>query len=262
MSSPSPFVIRFNDQSFELAFSNIAHAFLRSRAPGLLDHEIGFQVIDTSDDNKKAVGVFAFKVGSQWVFAPVFFLSGDLKGYELLYLKNQDMFVPLSEAWINYLLNRKPNLLGDSVSRNSRSLGVVPPDMSQLARAPYKRASATKQEIAVAFEHVTGMIADTVTTSTASFLEKMGQELNLAAFLKQASLPALERLVSWCYQNPTIGAGIEEFHGLNTISEAIKLAGQRARMAKSGSILDSPPPPRPIFSGFHSAGAPGASASH
>jgi hypothetical protein len=93
------------DASFEQAFSNLAHAYLRDKAPTLLDHEIGFQLLDRNQENTKAVGVFAFKVGSSWVYAPVFFLNGDLKGHELLYIKNQDMFVPLKENWVNYIIN-------------------------------------------------------------------------------------------------------------------------------------------------------------
>ena len=99
------------DAPFEQSFSNLAHAYLRDKAPTLLDHEIGFQLLDRNQENTKAVGVFAFKVGSQSLFAPVFFLQGDLKGHELLYLKSQDMFVPLKENWLNYILNRKPNIL-------------------------------------------------------------------------------------------------------------------------------------------------------
>jgi len=55
----------------------------------LLDYEVGFQLMDRNDDNTKAVGVFGFKIGSQWLYCPVFFLNGDLKGTELLYIKDQ-----------------------------------------------------------------------------------------------------------------------------------------------------------------------------
>jgi hypothetical protein len=64
----------------------------------------------------------------------VFFINGDLKGHELLYIKNQDMFVPLKENWINYLINRKPNILGSSVDRNLSSMGQRQPDFTQLSR--------------------------------------------------------------------------------------------------------------------------------
>jgi hypothetical protein len=64
---------RGDDVAFEQAFSNLAHAYLRDSAPKLLEHEIGFQLLDRNRENTKAVGVFAFKVGSHWLYAPVFF---------------------------------------------------------------------------------------------------------------------------------------------------------------------------------------------
>jgi len=130
-----------SETSFEQAFSSLAHSYLRDKAPGLLDHEIGFQLLERNEDNTRAVGIFGFKVGPSWLYAPVFFLNGDLKGHELLYLKNQDMFCPLNEGWLNYLLSRKPPVLGEEVTRNSRQLGVLPPDIQQLKRNPYKYAA-------------------------------------------------------------------------------------------------------------------------
>ena len=133
---------RGDDTPFEQAFSNLAHAYLRDSAPKLLDYEIGFQLLDRNRENTKAVGIFAFKVGEQWLYAPVFFLNGDLKGHELLYIKDQDMFVPLKENWINYLINRKPNILGGGIDRNLWQFGQRQPDFTQLSRSPAKFGSA------------------------------------------------------------------------------------------------------------------------
>ena len=68
------------DAPFETAFSNLAHAYVKDKAPKLLDYEVGFQLIEKNAENTKAVGIFGFKVGNQWLYAPVFFLNGDLKG--------------------------------------------------------------------------------------------------------------------------------------------------------------------------------------
>jgi hypothetical protein len=133
---------RGDDVAFEQAFSNLAHAYLRDSAPKLMDHEIGFQLLDRNRENTKAVGVFAFKVGSMWLYAPVFFLNGDLKGHELLYIKNQDMFVPLKENWVNYLINRKPSILGAGIDKNLTQFGQRQPDFTQLSRSPAKFGSA------------------------------------------------------------------------------------------------------------------------
>ena len=39
-----------DEASFEQAFSRIAHAYLRNRAPSLLDHELGFQLLVSTED--------------------------------------------------------------------------------------------------------------------------------------------------------------------------------------------------------------------
>ncbi|HEX4589085.1 MAG TPA: hypothetical protein VH120_04105, partial [Gemmataceae bacterium] len=129
------------DQAFEQAFANLAHAYLKDRAPGLLDYEVGFQLLERNEDNSKAVGVRGFKVGSQILFAPVFFIDGDLKGHELLYIKNDDQFVPLKENWINYLLQKKPMTLGEGIHRDTRRVGVRRPSLNRLVHSPTKFAS-------------------------------------------------------------------------------------------------------------------------
>lgn len=134
------------DTPFEQAFSNLAHAYIKDKAPKLLDFEVGFQLLEKNQENTKAVGVFGFKVGSQWIYVPVFFLNGDLKGHELMYIKSQDQFLPLKENWINHILGKKPSVLGDGVNRNLSQLGVMPPNLYQLSRSPYKFASAEEQQ--------------------------------------------------------------------------------------------------------------------
>ena len=130
------------DIPFEQALSNLAHAYLRDKAPGLLDFEVGFQLLERNQENTKAVGVVGFKVGSMWLYVPIFFLRGELKGHELLYIKDQDVFVPLKENWLNYLLSRKPNILGDGTNKDTHQLGVMSPSLQQLSNNRVKSSSA------------------------------------------------------------------------------------------------------------------------
>ena len=109
-----------SDANFERTFADLASAVLQDRSPALLDYMVGFQVLDTNEEQTKAVGVFGCKVGNEMVYLPVFFMNGELKGSELMYLKSQDLFCPSSEAWVTYLLNRKPYKLGD-VSEKTKS---------------------------------------------------------------------------------------------------------------------------------------------
>lgn len=221
------------DVSFEQAFSSLAHAFLRDKAPGLLDHELGFQLLDRNQENTKAVGVIAFKVGSHQLFAPVFFLSGDLKGHELLYIKNQDMFVPLKENWLNYILNRKPNILGAGVSRQTSTLGVMQPDLNRLTQSPAKYASCIRPFL--------GKYAHLCTSSFGAavddFAEHCNDRLDLGHFIKQAGLPMLQVLVDTLQRKPKLAKAFDEWHGVSSLRDAIKEATVRMR---NKSILDDP----------------------
>jgi hypothetical protein len=238
-----------DDVPFEQAFSNLAHAYLQDKAPGLMDHEIGFQLLDRNAENTKAVGVFAFKVGSLWLYAPMFFLNGDLKGHELLYLKNQDMFVPLKENWINYLVNRKPNILGQNVDRNLSQLGQRQPDFTQLSRSPSKFGSAkpTLKEMVTA---VMPALAKTATMNTARALEDMGKQLNLAQFLKEAKLTTIDFLVKSCQHAPQLAEALEQFHGLSIVKEAIDEATRRESATKIASVLSDAPEVSPAVKGL------------
>ena len=133
------------ETEFEQAFSSLAYAYLRDKAPRLLDFMVGFQLVDRNEDNTKAMGIFGFQIEKQWLYAPVFFLNGDLKGHELLYMKNNDSFVPMKENWINYIMSRKPHVLGESSASKLRELGGVYPDIRSLSIPPSigggKRAS-------------------------------------------------------------------------------------------------------------------------
>jgi hypothetical protein len=124
------------EQGFEQAFSSLSYSFLRDKAPKLIDFIVGFQLVDRNDDNTKAVGVFGFKIGPQWLYAPVFFLNGDLKGHELLYIKNQDTFVPLKENWVNYVMSRKPHMLGEGSRKDVWQMGGQAPNVERMSTPP------------------------------------------------------------------------------------------------------------------------------
>ncbi len=225
------------DVPFEQAFSNLAHAYLRDKAPSLLDHELGFQLLDRNQENTKAIGVLAFKVGSHHLYAPVFFLSGDLKGHELLYLKNQDMFVPLKENWLNYILNRKPNILGTGVSRQLGQLGVMQPDLNRLSQSPYKYAMHVAPAVRPFLPKYAALATADFKQELHDFAEHCQARLDLSHFIKQASLPALQAVVDMFRSRPKIASAFERWHGMDTLRDAIKEAGLRLR---NQSVLDDP----------------------
>lgn len=227
------------DTQFEQAFSNLAHAFLKDKAPSLLDYEVGFQLMERNEDNTKAVGLFGFKVGSQWLYAPCFFLSGDLKGHELLYIKNQDQFVPLKENWLNHLLQKRPNVLGREVEPNLSRLGVMSPDLQAFSRSPQKFAAHTKVGgVSVPTELVPGMSAFAHFARTSPYTDPKYKDLSdVPAFLKKEGRAVIVSLIQDLQAFPKLAAAFERFYGgLGCIAEAIKEA--KAREARLTDVLE------------------------
>lgn len=217
------------DQPFEQAFSSLASAYIADKAPSLLDYQIGFQMLARNQESTKAVGVHGFKVGPQWLYAPVFFLNGDLKGHELLYIQGQDLFVPLKENWLNYLLNRKPSVLGTSVSKNMSRLGVISPSLTQISRPPNKYASAP-----VLTKWATEMLplyAEWVTAIPEA------PAMDVAAFLRKEGSTVIKSLIAGFAANPQFAQTFEQFYGMDVIDEAIKEAKAREAATVSTSVI-------------------------
>lgn len=124
------------DTEFERQFADLAHTVVSDKAPALADYLIGFQVLDVNEDQTKATGVFGCEVGNEMIYLPVFYLNGELKGSELMYLKNQDLFCPLQENWVSYLLSRKPYLFGKSTETTNQEIARSSPDLRTFYTTP------------------------------------------------------------------------------------------------------------------------------
>ena len=121
---------------FERSFATLAYAFVQDKASKLMPYMVGFQVIQKNDEDTRAAGTFGFKVGDQWMYSPMFFINGDLKGHDLLYVRTPDLFIPCQENWINFILSHDSKILGSGESRSPRELGVLPPDFRAYYRSP------------------------------------------------------------------------------------------------------------------------------
>lgn len=100
------------DQQFERDFADMATTYLQDRAPRLMPFLLGFQTLDRDDDGLRAAGAFGFKVGNKMLFVPTFFMNGELKGMDSIYISDEDLFVPFEEDWVDFLVGRQPFELG------------------------------------------------------------------------------------------------------------------------------------------------------
>lgn len=201
---------------FEQSFASLAYTYVQEKAPALADFMIGFQLVDKSEDNQKAVGIFGFKIGSQWAYVPVFFLHGNLKGHELLYLKNQDTFVPLKENWVNYLLAKKPHILGEQSSDDPRYLGMLQPDLRSLALPPDagKFASYTNPQIKEWAKPFMPKLAVFVTQNPGH------EKLDLRTFM-QEDVRFMKLAIEVREKYPSLKAAWDELYGQNFIRDSL-----------------------------------------
>lgn len=209
------------EKSFEQAFASLAFQYVKDKAPRLLDHLIGFQLVDRNEDNTRAMGIFGFRLGNQYLYAPSFFLNGDLKGHELLYMKDRDQFVPLKENWINYLLAKKPHILGEQTPESVRSLGVLQPDIRSLSVPPFysKYSSAGWKDWAIEFLPAFGDL----TTQSPLRMEKyagLDSRLTLPEILKSSL--RLCQLTKWaCDRYPEIDRLCRKYYGPDFLKNAV-----------------------------------------
>ncbi len=101
-----------DDLQMEQDFSRLAYMFLQDRAAPLLEHILGFEVVQRAEDGSRAVGIFGFKIGDDYYYVPAFFVNNQIKGMDLLFNKRTNMFMPLQEDWIDYIVDRQTIELG------------------------------------------------------------------------------------------------------------------------------------------------------
>lgn len=131
-----------DDHDIEKAFSDMANGFVTNRVGDLMkdEHRIGFEIVKKNDDNTRMLGIFAFKVDKDLIFAPVFFLSGEIKG-PLLYRCDNKRFVPANKDWAAYLIEHMNEPQGRGIHRSKAMQSESRVNMDRLLSHPTKEAS-------------------------------------------------------------------------------------------------------------------------
>ena len=98
---------------FEQKFGILANSALTDKLPGLEDDSLGFQVVQSEDDDSRGFGVQIYDIGKHLVLVPMFFIKGRIKGGEVMYVKDLNKFMPLTEMDINALKSGKTFSMGE-----------------------------------------------------------------------------------------------------------------------------------------------------
>jgi hypothetical protein len=220
-----------DEKTFESSFAEMALTTLKNRAPAMVDYMMGFQLVDRSEDDTRAVGFFGFKVGHNWVYVPSFFLAGEIKGTELMYVKEQDVFLPLEEGWVNYLIQRKPFVLGKGAPEDRQGQGVQGIDLRRLRVPPSDTKTAS------AGLHIYGMdaLADWAPGGAQMFIEKEIDGIrSLPQFL--AFKGASESFIQLMKSNQKVASAALTFYKVEDFRHAAKDETAARKLAGAGGL--------------------------
>jgi hypothetical protein len=112
---------------------------------------LGFEVVHRNEKATKMVGIFAFRCNDELLFAPVFFVNGEIKAADMLYRSGVKRFVPLTEEWCSYLVRGANQTGGELVDKGRRRQADA--YMDRLAY-PQRVKYATAEGVAVFQEMV------------------------------------------------------------------------------------------------------------
>lgn len=88
------------------AFMDQAYGFVANKAKVLFQDpfRLGFEIVHRNEKATKMVGIFAFRCNRELLYAPVFFVNGEIKSADMLYRNDVKRFVPLTDKWCSYLV--------------------------------------------------------------------------------------------------------------------------------------------------------------
>lgn len=229
------------DTEFEQAFSSMVHAYIAAKAPGLQPYEVGFQLLERTDNGEKAVGITGFSVGDKLLYVPAFWLRGKIKGTELLWIDSAKTFVPLKESWLDYIMRRKPQRIGSKVKRDLKMLGVRQPLLADL-NGRNKTATTLDRMVADIHREEFGRKARAAweeMKKAASFDAECDLVPRLVRSAGPAGIDAVRRLTE---QAPTLAKTAAEFYG-DRLFDALRYAAAMPKTARRNEALMQFEPP-------------------
>lgn len=122
-----------NQKQFEDDFGALAYQFVNDRAPALVPYMLGFEIVDRNEDGSKAVGIFGYKVDDDFYYIPAFFLNNQVRGVDMILNKKTNQFVPLTEKWIDFIVNKHSIRIGSPANSDVRDT-MRNPDLSFVRR--------------------------------------------------------------------------------------------------------------------------------
>lgn len=100
---------------FENGFSQMAQNVLNSRYPDLVSQVVTFQVLSSDLDSGSGVGVFILSRNGKTVQIPVVLANNQIKPMDIMFVKDDNVFLPLQRGWLEEVDRANIDELGEGV---------------------------------------------------------------------------------------------------------------------------------------------------
>ncbi len=182
--------------AFEEGFSNMAHSILSSKFPELVEQVVTFQTLSSDIDTGSAVGAFILSRNGTSVHIPVILANNQIKPIEIMYVKDQDVFLPLQPGWLEEIDRSNLDSLGEGMKPpegmatdvDIRNL-VVPPSSGRYSYASAEPGTQLAQFLSDA-PNVVKMAFQQILETRPRVLKYVAENLN-----KEAVFSALKHHV-------------------------------------------------------------------
>lgn len=112
-----------SDLSYERILVRVGTAMLNEHLPEIIPYMVGSKFLDRSDDNNFAAAFFVFDINGLIVDIPIFLINGQVKGYQLLYVRDSKLFLPSIAEVIDFLKAQQDERSGEpTVGENANRL--------------------------------------------------------------------------------------------------------------------------------------------
>ena len=199
---------------FKQRFSEMSYNVMMAKFPELASRVVTFKIIETDAETGKGVGAFVLLLEDKTIYLPVVMIDSQLKPFDMFYFKDLNIFLPLSNDWLDEVSKSSLTNLGEPVKMPhgvNRDMSVrdliIPPIMP---------------------EGRIGLASDMSEMFKAASYDPKPRFLE---FIKNASEVMLNGIQLSFKRNPNFGQKVAQFYGKSALIEAFQIGHQRAKKA-------------------------------
>lgn len=221
---------------FEDGFNQMAYSALVAKFPDLVQNVVTFKVLDTDVTTGAGVGAFVMQHNNDTVYIPVVMADNQLKPLDMFYHKNLNVFLPLSNDWLDEVAQLTLDEMGETVTPpktlrrdvDIRNL-VIPPTTGRYAYAAAREEVDPDQDLLQMLRHATTEKQAEAKPALLVFLQKAPDQLKLA-FNKTLQ------------SNTKLATQVVQLYGLDPLCDALKVGSATSHTGGALYVADKDTP--------------------